>query len=512
MRIDGSFVVVGYPRDMEVIFSETIRGDDLDVVIVVVSDDALHFIADKLRSLIDEKSVEYIQTACKELSYNKIKKFGLISLDGKYIEIIVAGAGKRGTSSRASIEKLGGYIYDAIKSKGAKVGIYNDVESELDRVAAYLASGIALKSWVFDKYKTSKVSENKVTNIECQSCCAPINQEEFAKLTAIRDGAFLVREMVTEPANIMNPDKILEISLSLKKLGIKVTVLKKRDMEKLGMNAILGVGRGSDNPTYLIALEYCTDRTKDRIALVGKGLTFDAGGICIKPSNKMGDMKGDMTGAAVVIGVLKSLALQKMKTNVVGVIGVTENMISGGAQRPGDVVVSMSKKTIEVDNTDAEGRLVLADAIWYTHKKYRPKIMIDLATLTGAIQVALGHEFAGLFANDDDLAKDLDSSGTSVGEKLWRLPLHPSYEKDIKSDIADIKNVGSGRGAGSITAAMFLKEFVPDTIKWAHIDIAATEWDAKDRALSKRGATGFGVRLLNDFIERRSESRGETSS
>ncbi|MDR1234358.1 MAG: leucyl aminopeptidase [Holosporales bacterium] len=495
---------------MEVIFSESIRTDEASVVIVVVSDDASNFIESKLQLFTDEKTVQYIRAECKDLSYNKIKSFNVPALDGKFIEIIVACAGKRGTFTRASVEKLGGYVSGAIKSKDAKIGIYNDVESELDMAASYIASGIILKSWVFDKYKTSKVSENKIERIECQSCYLSLNQETFAKLTSIRDGIFLVREMVTEPANIMNSDKFLEISLSLKRLGIKVSVLKKRDMEKLEMNAILGVGRGSDNPTYLITFEYCTDKTKDRIALVGKGLTFDSGGICIKPSNKMGDMKGDMTGAAVVIGVLKSLALQKMKTNVVGVIGVTENMISGSAQRPGDVVVSMSKKTIEVDNTDAEGRLVLADAIWYTHKKYRPKVMIDLATLTGAIQVALGHEFAGLFSNDDGLADDLESSGKNVGEKLWRMPLHPSYENDIKSDIADVKNVGSGRGAGSITAAMFLKEFVPNSMKWAHIDIAATEWDSKDRALSKRGATGFGVRLLNDFIERRHCSRGES--
>jgi leucyl aminopeptidase len=300
----------------------------------------------------------------------------------------------------------------------------------------------------------------------------------------------------------MNPDQVLEIATSLKKYGVKVSVLDHRDMEMLGMNAILGVGRGSDFPTYIISMEYCSDKARDKVALVGKGLTFDSGGICLKPSNKMGEMKGDMTGAAVVIGTLKVLATQKATANVVGVIGVAENMISGRAQRPGDVVTSLSKKTIEVDNTDAEGRLVLADALWYTQEKFAPKLMIDLATLTGAIQVALGHEFAGLFSNSDRLSTELEEAGKMVGEKLWRLPLHPSFVDDIKSEIADIKNVGSGRGAGSITAAMFLKEFIPDGSDWAHIDIAATEWDSKNRALSKKGATGFGVRLLIDFITR----------
>lgn len=266
------------------------------------------------------------------------------------------------------------------------------------------------------------------------------------------------------------------------------------------MNALLGVAKGSDNPAYLIAMEYRTDRNKDTIAIVGKGLTFDSGGLCLKPSKGMGDMKGDMTGAAVVIGTLKALALQKAKVNVVGVIGVVENMISGKAQKPGDVVVSMSGKTIEVDNTDAEGRLVLADALWYAKTEYNPNVIVDFATLTGAIQIALGHEYAGLFSNSDELSEKLEISSKYVGEKIWRLPLSPSYEDDIKSDIADIKNVGSGRGAGSITAAMFLKHFVAPETKWAHIDIAATEWDSKNRALSQKGATGFGVRLMDDFI------------
>jgi leucyl aminopeptidase len=283
---------------------------------------------------------------------------------------------------------------------------------------------------------------------------------------------------------------------------VEITVLDRRNMESFGMHALLGVGQGSTQASYTVIMEY--KGSKDApIALIGKGLTFDSGGICVKPANRMGEMKEDMTGAAVVIGTIEAIASQKLKAHVVGCIGVVENMISGNAQRPGDVVTSMSGKTIEVDNTDAEGRLVLADVLWYACEEYKPKIMIDVATLTGAIQVALGHEFAGLFTNSDELAEAITRAADTVGEKVWRFPLHQSYEDDIKSDIADVKNVGSGRGAGSITAAMFLKKFICDDVQWAHIDIAAVSSDSKGRALSQKGVTGFGVRLLEEVVRSR---------
>lgn len=483
---------------MNVVFSESLNLDTAEVFVFVSNDSGNSFIEGALSSTFGEV---FSKDVFSDLSYSygKIKSFNVV-INGKIRDIIIAGAGKRNSSSRASLEKLGGYIFDSIKSQNAKVCVFNNVESAgNEAAAAYLASGLILKSWKFDKYKTAKMPR-KISDIECKTSYIEINEREFDHLNKVKEGVFSVREMVSEPANVMDPDQLLEEAKELKKLGVKITVLDIKDMKKSGMNAFVGVASGSDNPAYLIAMEYKNDKSKEPIALVGKGLTFDSGGLCLKPSKGMGDMKGDMTGAAVVIGTIKALALQKASVNVVGVIGVVENMISGKAQKPGDVVVAMSGKTIEVDNTDAEGRLVLADLLWYTKEKYEPKVIIDFATLTGAIQVALGHEFAGLFSNSNDLCEKLEKSAGYVGEKLWRLPLHDSYEDDIKSEIADIKNVGCGRGAGSITAALFLKHFVSSDAKWAHIDIAATEWDSKNRALSQKGATGFGVRLMDDFI------------
>lgn len=486
---------------MNIIFSESADFTAANTIIIVSNDSNTNFINDTLKSILGSLYCDSLVSNEDALDYKDIKTFNVV-INGELKNIIIAGAGKKNLSSRASLEKLGGYIFDNIKNKNAKISIFNNVEFVgNEAAAAYLVSGIILKSWRFDKYKTERNTLN-IEQIEAKTAYPEINRKAYDHLNIVKEGVFTVREMVTEPANIMDPDQMLEEAKNLKKLGAKITVLDKKDMAKLGMNALLGVSKGSDNPAYLIAMEYRTDKNKDTIAIVGKGLTFDSGGMCLKPAKGMGDMKGDMTGAAVVIGTLKTLALQKAKVNVVGVIGVVENMISGKAQKPGDVIVSMSGKTIEVDNTDAEGRLVLADALWYTKTEYDPKVIIDFATLTGAIQIALGHEYAGLFSNSDELAEKLEISSKHVGEKIWRFPLAPSYEEDIKSDIADIKNVGSGRGAGSITAAMFLKHFISPEAKWAHIDIAATEWDTKNRALSQKGATGFGVRLMDDFIRK----------
>ncbi|MDR0695229.1 MAG: leucyl aminopeptidase [Holosporales bacterium] len=492
-----------------VTFSETLKLDLVDSIIVVAYEDGRGFAEDKLREVFDKVLPKRMQEATKDLGYAKIESFD-ISLSGRVVEIVVAGAGRKDMASRASMEKLGGYIFNHIRSKDAHVCLMNSVEMVgIEAASAYLASGILLKSWIFDKYKTAK-KPPKIKSMECQTSYTEINRNAFEDLSKVAEGVFAVRSMVTEPANVMTPEQIVEEAVKLKKLGVKVTVLDAKDLAKLEMNALLAVAQGSDRNSYVVAMEYKAEKDMPPVALVGKGITFDAGGLSLKPSKDMWRMKMDMTGAAVVIGTLKTLALKKSRTNVVGVIGIAENVISGRAQRPGDVVVSMSKKTIEVDNTDAEGRLILADVLWYTKERFSPQAIVDFATLTGAIQIALGHEYAGLFSNSDELSSQLMASSEYVGEKLWRLPLHPSYASDIKSDIADVKNTGCGRGAGSITAAMFLKEFVGEGTKWAHLDIAATEWDDKVRALSGKGATGFGVRLMDDFIEKHySRSKGD---
>lgn len=484
---------------MSVVFSNILGSLSADVIVIVSHSSGLDFIEKKIREVVEIDLPDNILKKIEKLDYKSAYAFDLPVKD-KLVSFVVVGAGKKEDLTRASVEKLGGYIYDNLKSKDLEILLNNNIESVFDDAASMLVSGMQLKSWTFDKYKTKK-NNSKIKAIKCITSYAEINENSYKKLEVIDNCVFLTRKLVTEPANIMNPDAMLEEAEDLKKYGVKVNSLDKKDMAKLGMNALLGVGLGSDQPSYLITMEYRSDKSKPTIALVGKGLTFDSGGVCLKPSAKMSEMKGDMAGAAVVIGALKAIAMLDMDVNVVGVIGVVENMISGSAQRPGDVVTSMSGKTIEIDNTDAEGRLVLADAIWYTQEKYNPDIIVDIATLTGAIQVALGHEFAGVFSNSSSLTEKLIKSGTNVGEKLWELPLSPSYDEDVKSDIADIKNTGAGRGAGSITAAIFLKNFVKDSVKWAHLDIAATEWDSKSRALSQKGATGFGVRLISDFVK-----------
>lgn len=489
---------------MQVIFSDSVAQESADVVVVVAFEQECEFFKNKMQELAKNEMPDVIFQDCLKMKYKGAKKYDLIVAD-KLVEFLFVSAGEKDKANRASLEKLGGAVHDLIKAKNAKVCVYNDIENkgtEAKLAAAYFSSGMMLKSWNFEKYKSVK-TEQKIDSVFCQTCFVKENQNEMQKMKNVAGGVHFVRELVSEPANVMTPEKMLEEAMGLKKHGVKVNFLTQKDMEKLGMNAILGVGNGSDSPSYVIAMEYQKDKTKDVVALVGKGLTFDSGGLCLKPALRMGEMKGDMAGAAVVMGTLKALAESEALVNVVGVVGVTENMISGSAQRPGDVVVSMSGKTIEVDNTDAEGRLVLADVLCYANQKYAPKTVIDVATLTGAIQVALGSEFAGLFSNSDHLAELLEKSGNIVGEKLWRMPLHDSFEEDIKSCIADLKNVGSGNGAGSITAAMFLQHFIPKSVEWAHLDIAATEWEKAGRSLAQKGASGFGVRLLVDFVLRR---------
>tara|TARA_B100000686_G_scaffold272756_1_gene290066 strand:+ start:6880 stop:8316 length:1437 start_codon:yes stop_codon:yes gene_type:complete len=361
--------------------------------------------------------------------------------------------------------------------------------------------GAKLKSYNFDIYKSNN-KKNKTISI---NIFGETNNKSLIlrkKLDALKDGVFFARDLVSEPGNILHPDEYAKRLKKLKKFGLKVTVYDERKLKKLGCNALLGVGQGSIRGSYLVTIEWKGNKSKSKsLAFVGKGVCFDTGGISLKPARFMEDMTYDMAGSATVAGLMKNFALKKAKINAVGVVGLVENMPGGNAQRPGDVVKSFSGKTIEVLNTDAEGRLVLADALTFTEKKFKPNFIVDLATLTGAIIVSLGSEYAGLFSNDDKLSKQIYEAGEKVEEKVWRLPLHKNYDKLMDSKIADVQNINYVGGAGSTTAAQFLQRFIINKTPWAHLDIAGMAFSKYAGALNSGGATGYGVRLLNKFVE-----------
>ena len=400
------------------------------------------------------------------------------------------------------IENLGAEFYGRINyEKKSHYSINTDtLTGKQKNFVGYFLHGLKLKSYEFKKYKTKK--ESKIISIEItgvKNRPSPLNQLKFK---ALEEGTFFARDLVSEPGNILHPDEYAKRINSLKKDGLKVTIYDKKKLKKLGMNALLGVGMGSIRGSYLVTIEWNGAKNNSKpLAFVGKGVTFDTGGYSLKPARFMEDMTYDMAGSAAVVGLMKNLALRKSKINAVGVVGLVENMVSGVAQRPGDIVKSYSGKTIEVLNTDAEGRLVLADALSFTEKKFKPKFIIDLATLTGAIIVCLGSEYAGLFSNDDNLSKQIINAGEKVEEKLWRMPLHKNYDKLMDSKNADMQNINYVGGAGSTTAAQFLQRFILNKTPWAHLDIAGMAFSKYGGALNSRGATGFGVRLLNQLIE-----------
>jgi leucyl aminopeptidase len=364
--------------------------------------------------------------------------------------------------------------------------------------------GFQLKSYTFNKYKTlNKDKINKKINFKIVTSYKEKVQREYKYYDAIKEGVFLSRDLVSEPPNVLNPKRYTEEIKKLSKLGLKIEILNEAKLKRLGMHSLLGVGQGSENETFLVVIKWngAKSNSGKPLAFVGKGVTFDTGGISLKPARFMEEMKYDMGGSAVVVGLMKSLAIRKAKVNAVGVVGLVENMPDGNAQRPGDIVKSYSGKTIEVLNTDAEGRLVLADALTYTEERFKPKFIIDLATLTGAIIMALGEEYAGLFSNDDQLSQNIFKSSENVNEKVWRLPLHKNYDKLMDSPIADVQNINYVGGAGSITAAQFLQRFIINKTPWAHLDIAGMAFSKKAANLNPGGATGFGVRLLNNLIK-----------
>ncbi len=420
--------------------------------------------------------------------------------------VILIGAGTSKDLSALDAEALGGSAINRVLSTREKIAVFavaGITPKKLDaaQLAARIAHGARMKTYRFDKYRTKEEKTEKpvLAKIAIHSATtkAKTIYETFDK---IGDGIFLTRDLVSEPANVLYPASFAKRCNELVKLGVKVKVLSDPEMKKLGMGALLGVGQGSVRDSKIVAMEWLGGKKGEApVALVGKGVTFDTGGISLKPGPGMGDMKWDMGGAGAVTGAMAAIAGRNAKANVIGVIGLVENMPDGNAQRPGDVVKSMSGQTIEVLNTDAEGRLVLADALWWTQETYKPKAMIDLATLTGAIIVSLAHEFGGMFTKDDKLAKQLAAAGEATGDLLWRMPLTKNHDEMIKSDIADMQNIG-GKGAGSSTAAAFLGRFIKEGVSWAHLDIAGMAWNEKDKPTIPKGGSGYGVRLLDEYV------------
>lgn len=430
-----------------------------------------------------------------------------VNLDNNWNYIIIVGIGEDSEIDALGANKVGGAIYKAIeKVKAEKVSIAIDATINMKlseaECAANIALGLLLKSYKFDKYFTKKTDKFDLKDVEIIVHKSKEAQDIFTEILPIYEATKFIRDLISEPSNRLYPKNYAEIcDEKLSKLGIKVTILQPKDMEKLGMEALLGVGKGSRNEPRLVVMEYNgAGRDEPPVAFVGKGVTFDSGGISLKPALGMDAMKYDMSGSGAVVGTLYVLASRKAKVNAVGVIGLVENMPDGNAQKPGDVVKSLSGQTIEVLNTDAEGRLVLADAIWYCQEKFNPKIVVDLATLTGAIVVALADVYAGLFSNDDKLSEQLVSAGKKVGEPLWRFPLGKEYDKMIDSKVADVQNISNAKGGSSITAAQFIGRFVKEGCAWAHLDIAGMAWTEKDKPLAPVGATAFGIRLLNQLV------------
>jgi leucyl aminopeptidase len=424
--------------------------------------------------------------------------------------IVLAGLGKPKAVDARLLEDLGGTLAAHLNSAGESeatfaVDLGDGAPVKPAEAAARLAYGAALRSYRFDKYRTKQKPEQKgsLASITVAAVSPGEAKQAYQALGAAAEAVAFTRDLVSEPANELYPESMAERAAALAGPdfpGLIVEVLDENRLSELGMGALLGVAQGSVRPPRVVVMQYrgvAADVAP--LAFIGKGVTFDTGGISIKPAGGMWDMKWDMAGAGVVIGLMRLLAARRARVNAVGLVGLVENMPSGAAQRPGDIVRSMSGQTIEVLNTDAEGRLVLADVLWYCQDRFKPKAMIDLATLTGAVIVALGHENAGLFANNDELAERLVAAGKAVGEPVWRLPLAESYDRAIDSDAADVKNIAGDRAAGSIIGAQFVQRFV-NNVPWAHLDIAGVAWSKKDAPTVPKGATAFGVRLLDRFV------------
>jgi leucyl aminopeptidase len=470
----------------------------------------------------DAQSNGLVTRAAAIAKFTGVKKtsLDLLAPAGLDIErLIVFGLGAADKYAETDWLALGGRI--RAKLAGARAGAADVIlegaapGSISGRSAASVAQGILLRGYEFKKYKKKKkeAEDDEPETGEVKSvrilCAQPEEAKaHFEAFRAISDGVFLARDLVNEPPNVLDPNEFAARALALKDKGLDVQVLDQARLGEIGMRALLAVGQGSVKPSSVVIMRWNGARQADAkpVLLVGKGVCFDTGGISIKPAAGMEEMKGDMGGAAAVIGAMLALAARKAKVNAIGILGLTENMPSGTAQRPGDIVTALSGQTIEVINTDAEGRLVLADVMWYAQEQFQPQAMVTLATLTGAIIVALGKEHAGLFANNDELAERLAAAGRETGEKVWRLPLDPKYDKQINSKVADMKNVG-GRDAGSITAAQFLQRFVKNGTPWAHLDIAGTAMGSPQTDINQGWASGYGVMLLERLVSKFYEDR-----
>jgi leucyl aminopeptidase len=428
--------------------------------------------------------------------------------------ILLVGLGKAEALDGKALNVIGAQIMARLESAGEtaatfEIEIPKGTKVKSGEVAAHLAFGARLRSYSFDKYRTRNLDEFKkhLSTLKVATTDVAAAKRAYQGLEAVADGVTLARDLVNEPPNVLYPAEFARRAKALTKLGVKVEVLGEAEMKRQGFGALLGVGQGSARESQLVVMQWLGGKKKSEpVAFVGKGVCFDSGGLSLKPGSGMMGMKGDMGGAAAVTGAMMALAKRKARVNAVGVIGLVENMPGGDAIRPDDVLKSLSGQTIEVLNTDAEGRLVLADALTYTQRRFKPKFIIDLATLTGAIVQALGFEHAGVFSNNDRLAERLSEAGRHTGERVWRLPLDPAYDKMIRSKIADVKNIG-GANSGSITAAQFLKRFIESGTVWAHLDIAGVAWqDGEQKPMIPSWGTGWGVNLLNQLVREHYET------
>jgi leucyl aminopeptidase len=488
-------------------FSTAPRG-----ILVVFCDDSLKFGAATRKAL--GAAANLVKRAAEANGFKGKSWSTLDILEPERLKssrLIVVGAGKLSGLKGNDFHKLGGAAAGKLRAGKDAVTIVAELPDgamKPDQAAA-VAAGVRLRAYKFDRYKTKKKDgEDAPLRAEVSLAVGDVAaaRKAFAAHAHIVDGIITARDLVNEPPNVLFPEEFARRAGWLRKLGVDVEVLDVKAMTKLGMGALLGVAQGSTRPGRTVIMRWNGGKRGDQpVAFIGKGVCFDTGGISIKGAASMEDMKGDMGGAACVVGLMHALAARKAKVNAVGAIGLVENMPDGNAQRPGDIVTSMSGQTIEIINTDAEGRLVLADVLWYVAKKFKPKFMVDLATLTGAIMVALGTEYAGLFSNNDELSERLSKVGLETGERVWRMPLGPEYDKQIDSQFADMKNTGTRHG-GSITAAQFLQRFVDDT-PWAHLDIAGTAMGAPKSDINQSWGSGYGVRLLERLVAEYYETR-----